>query len=47
VIVSHAYFYWQQYKDKKEIRKQERLNQIKWMQFYTRFISHYISQWYS
>jgi uncharacterized protein YpmB len=29
VIVSHAYFYWQQYKDKKEIRKQERLNQIK------------------
>ena len=28
-IVSGAYFYWQQYKDKKEIKKQERLNQIK------------------
>jgi len=27
--VSCAYFYWQQYKDKKEIKKQERLNQIK------------------
>jgi len=24
-----TYFYWQQYKDKKEIKKQERLNQIK------------------
>ena len=28
-IVSGAYFYWQQYKDKKEIKQQERLNQIK------------------
>jgi len=28
-IISHAYFYWQQYKDKKEIKRQERLNQIK------------------
>jgi uncharacterized protein YpmB len=27
VIISHAYFYWQSYKDKKEIKKQERLNQ--------------------
>jgi|TARA_R110002050_G_scaffold247565_1_gene385335 C4-dicarboxylate transporter len=26
---SSAYFYWQQYKDKKEIKKQERLNRIK------------------
>ena len=26
---SSAYFYWQQYKDKKEIKKQERLNEIK------------------
>jgi len=26
--ISSAYFYWQQYKDKKEIKKQERLNQI-------------------
>ena len=24
-----TYFYWQQYKDKKEIKKQERLNEIK------------------
>ena len=24
-----AYFYWEQYKDKKEIKKQERLNAIK------------------
>tara|TARA_R110000824_G_scaffold497_1_gene3192 strand:+ start:383 stop:505 length:123 start_codon:yes stop_codon:yes gene_type:complete len=29
VIISHAYFYWRDYKDKKETRKQERLNQIK------------------
>ena len=29
IVFSYAYFYWQQYKDKKEIRKQERLNQIK------------------
>jgi len=29
VIISHAYFYWQDYKDKKEIKKQERLNEIK------------------
>jgi C4-dicarboxylate transporter len=27
--ISSAYFYWQQYKDKKEIKKQERLNAIK------------------
>jgi C4-dicarboxylate transporter len=27
--VSSAYFCWQQYKDKKEIKKQERLNEIK------------------
>jgi C4-dicarboxylate transporter len=27
--VSGAYFYWQDYKDKKEIKRQERLNQIK------------------
>jgi len=27
--ISSAYFYWQQYKDKKEIKKQERLNKIK------------------
>ena len=26
---SSAYFCWQQYKDKKEIKKQERLNEIK------------------
>ncbi len=25
----YAYFYWEDYKDKKEIKKQERLNQIK------------------
>ena len=29
VTISYAYFYWQQYKDKKEIKKQERLNAIK------------------
>ena len=28
-IISCAYFYWQDYKEKKEIKKQERLNQIK------------------
>ena len=28
-IISTAYFYWQTYKDKKEIKKQERLNAIK------------------
>ena len=28
---SCAYFYWQDYKEKKEIKKQERLNQIKWL----------------
>ena len=28
-VVSGAYFYWQDYKDKKEIKKQERLNAIK------------------
>jgi len=27
--ISSAYFCWQQYKDKKEIKKQARLNQIK------------------
>ena len=27
--LSSAYFYWQQYKDKKEIKRQERLNDIK------------------
>ena len=27
--ISSAYFFWQTYKDKKEIKKQERLNQIK------------------
>jgi len=27
--ISCAYFYWQDYKDKKEIKKQERLNAIK------------------
>jgi len=26
---SCAFFYWQSYKDKKEIKKQERLNEIK------------------
>jgi cbb3-type cytochrome oxidase subunit 3 len=29
IAFSYAYFYWQLYKDKKEIRKQERLNAIK------------------
>ena len=29
-IFSGAYFYWEDYKNKKEIKKQERLNQIKW-----------------
>jgi len=29
VALCYAYFYWQQYKDKKEIKRQERLNQIK------------------
>jgi len=29
IVVCYAYFYWQQYKDKKEIKKQERLNRIK------------------
>jgi len=29
VIISGAYFYWEDYKNKKEIKKQERLNQIK------------------
>jgi len=29
VIISHAYFYWEDYKNKKEIKRQERLNQIK------------------
>ena len=28
-ICCGAYFYWQDYKDKKEIKRQERLNQIK------------------
>ena len=27
--ISSAYFYWQSYKDKKEIKKQERLNAIR------------------
>ena len=27
IVFSYAYFYWQSYKDKKEIKKQERLNQ--------------------
>jgi C4-dicarboxylate transporter len=27
--LSSAYFFWQSYKDKKEIKKQERLNAIK------------------
>jgi len=27
--LSSAYFFWQSYKDKKEIKKQERLNEIK------------------
>ena len=29
VVFSYAYFYWEDYKNKKEIKKQERLNQIK------------------
>jgi C4-dicarboxylate transporter len=29
VASCYAYFYWQEYKDKKEIKKQERLNRIK------------------
>jgi len=29
VIFSYAYFYWEDYKNKKEIKKQERLNRIK------------------
>tara|TARA_R110000764_G_scaffold78636_1_gene156901 strand:- start:622 stop:744 length:123 start_codon:yes stop_codon:yes gene_type:complete len=29
IVFSYAYFYWEDYKKKKEIRKQERLNQIK------------------
>tara|TARA_R110002153_G_scaffold107798_1_gene247997 strand:+ start:234 stop:356 length:123 start_codon:yes stop_codon:yes gene_type:complete len=29
VAICYAYFYSQQYKDKKEIKKQERLNRIK------------------
>jgi len=29
VVFSYAYFYWRQYRDKKEIKKQERLNKIK------------------
>jgi len=29
VTISYAYFYWEDYKNKKEIKKQERLNQIK------------------
>jgi len=29
VALCYAYFYWQQYKDKKEIKRQERLNEIK------------------
>ena len=28
-IVSGAYFYWQDYRNKKQIKRQERLNQIK------------------
>ena len=27
--LSSAYYFWQDYKDKKEIKRQERLNQIK------------------
>jgi len=27
--LSSAYYYWQDYRNKKEIKKQERLNQIK------------------
>tara|TARA_R100000963_G_C4557002_1_gene47459 strand:+ start:402 stop:524 length:123 start_codon:yes stop_codon:yes gene_type:complete len=29
VGISSAYFYWEDYRNKKEIKKQERLNQIK------------------
>jgi C4-dicarboxylate transporter len=29
VAICYAYFFWQEYKNKKEIKKQERLNQIK------------------
>jgi len=29
VVFSYAYFYWEDYKNKKEIKKQERLNEIK------------------
>ena len=29
VVFSYAYFYWEDYKNKKEIKKQERLNAIK------------------
>ena len=29
VVFSYAYFYWEDYKNKKEIKRQERLNQIK------------------
>jgi len=29
VAICYAYFFWQDYKNKKEIKKQERLNQIK------------------
>tara|TARA_R100001086_G_scaffold161824_1_gene87165 strand:+ start:324 stop:452 length:129 start_codon:yes stop_codon:yes gene_type:complete len=29
VTISYAYFYWEDYKNKKEIKRQERLNEIK------------------
>jgi C4-dicarboxylate transporter len=29
VAICYAYFFWQDYKNKKEIKKQERLNAIK------------------
>ena len=29
VALCYAYFYWEDYKNKKEIKKQERLNEIK------------------
>jgi C4-dicarboxylate transporter len=29
VAICYAYFFWQDYKNKKEIKRQERLNQIK------------------
>jgi len=29
VALCYAYFYWEDYKNKKEIKKQERLNRIK------------------